>query len=347
MEGDRDNGSGGGNGVRDSDRDALHILPLAMIPMETPGLRRTRVIKNNRLEGVVELFEGKVIGSGQVKVKDLHLTFQDVTEQDLAVLDKLSQLPTYDVYSLRMLLRDHDIPITDVDYLQLSKKKQSELEGLMKTFTRPLITQVYGDSAAVRTYAEAMAMFRHPDVAKARENLQAFAGKLGIKLHEVPKFLADYADIFMSVAYFADCLSRIDPDIEDFKRSLKDIKTNRQLQEDRSRHSACVRIGETFEKLRAMMASRFTAFNRGSKAMWTNIDGANFQKFRGVVQSSQVAIGTILCALHVKMGAWAQKFPARDGGGVMNRADFLITEMQQGMDEVVNIAKTGKATTVH
>ncbi len=46
--------------IRDIDRDSLYILPLAMIPMQTPALRRARLIKNVRLDGVVELFEDAV-----------------------------------------------------------------------------------------------------------------------------------------------------------------------------------------------------------------------------------------------------------------------------------------------
>ena len=334
---------GNGEAIRDADRDSLHILPLAMIPIETPGLKRTRIIKNSRLEGVVEIYEGKGTGSGQVKVKALDLTFRDIADGDLEILGKLATRPTYDVYSLRILLREHDIPIKDHSYLQLSRRKQRELEDLMKKFTRPLITHIYGDNAEIRSYVDAVAMFRHPDVAKARENLQLIAGKLGIKLHEVPKFLEDYGDIFMSVSYYEDCLSQIDPALQEFQRSVKDIRTNRQLQDDRSRLNACIRIGATFDKLRNLMAARFATFNRGSKAMWTDIDGASFQRFRALVQHSHVAIGGILCALNVKMGAWAQKFPARDGGGVMNRADFLITEMQQGMEEVVRLGRSGAA----
>ena len=53
-----------GNGSGDFDRDSLHILPLSMIPRETRGLQRARMIKNNRLESMVELFEGEEIGSG-------------------------------------------------------------------------------------------------------------------------------------------------------------------------------------------------------------------------------------------------------------------------------------------
>ena len=54
----------GGNGSGDFDRDSLHILPLSMISLETRGLQRARMIKNSRLESVVELFEGEEIGSG-------------------------------------------------------------------------------------------------------------------------------------------------------------------------------------------------------------------------------------------------------------------------------------------
>ena len=57
--------------IQDSDRDALHILPLSILPIETIALRHTRLIKNAQLEGVVELFEGSKTGSGQVEVDDI------------------------------------------------------------------------------------------------------------------------------------------------------------------------------------------------------------------------------------------------------------------------------------
>ena len=41
----------------DAARDSLHILPLATVPLRTPGLRRARLIKNTRLRAVVELFQ--------------------------------------------------------------------------------------------------------------------------------------------------------------------------------------------------------------------------------------------------------------------------------------------------
>ncbi len=44
-------------GISDSDRDSLHTVHLSIIPLQTPALQRARLIKNNRLESVVELFK--------------------------------------------------------------------------------------------------------------------------------------------------------------------------------------------------------------------------------------------------------------------------------------------------
>ena len=37
----------------DDEKDALHILPLAIIPLKTPVMRRQRLIKNSRFETVL------------------------------------------------------------------------------------------------------------------------------------------------------------------------------------------------------------------------------------------------------------------------------------------------------
>ncbi len=43
--------------LSDADRDSVHILPLSIIPLQTKGLERTRMIKNAKLESVIELFD--------------------------------------------------------------------------------------------------------------------------------------------------------------------------------------------------------------------------------------------------------------------------------------------------
>ncbi|MDA0664514.1 MAG: hypothetical protein O3B08_16995 [Proteobacteria bacterium] len=46
------------------DMDSLHILPLNQLPLKTPSLKRARLVKNVRLDSVIELFSDKDSGSG-------------------------------------------------------------------------------------------------------------------------------------------------------------------------------------------------------------------------------------------------------------------------------------------
>ena len=115
--------------LRDSDRDSMHILPLSILPVETPGLKRARLIKNARLESVVEMFEDEGTGSGQIDVGALSDEFgwpASPAHPDLVLIKKLSELPSYDVYSLRILLREHGIKLNDVSALRLSASKVDE-----------------------------------------------------------------------------------------------------------------------------------------------------------------------------------------------------------------------------
>ena len=111
-------------------------------------MRRARLIKNVRLQSVVELFTDVDAGSGQLEVEDLIAEFDwDPTEPpaDLIMMRKLAYMPSYDVYSLRINLREQEIDIDDLSALQLSKSKMDELSEYMTDFTRPLIMQIYGD----------------------------------------------------------------------------------------------------------------------------------------------------------------------------------------------------------
>ena len=82
--------------VSDEDRDSLHILPFAMIPVQTKGLMKARMIKNARFESVIELFSGKRTGSGQIIVDDVGKAFgwpDDAEHPDYPILKKLAKLP--------------------------------------------------------------------------------------------------------------------------------------------------------------------------------------------------------------------------------------------------------------
>ena len=179
--------------IADADRDALHILPLACISLKTPGLRRAKLIKNAQLNSVVEMFDDLTTGSGQIEVAQLKHLFSwpdSPSHPDQTLLRKLALLPSFDVYSLRILFRDNAIPITTGDVFSLSPAKVKELSSYMMTFTRPLIKEIYQDGDLnISSFDEILALFRTPDRKRAIENLDVMAKKLGIEIIEIPKFL--------------------------------------------------------------------------------------------------------------------------------------------------------------
>ena len=316
--------------INDNDRDSLHVLPLCIIPLETAVLQRTRMIKNTHLDSVIELFEGKETGSGQIKIEALGMAFENVPYADVITLQKLSRLNSYDVYSLRLLLRKQGIDVDEGD-LQLSEVKQNELTHHMRQFTRPLITHIYGDEQTISDYADAIALLSHPDVRRAKQNLVQLSERLGIRLDQVPKFLEDYGDIFLSISYYKQCLGSIAPTLADFKESVDRIGENRVLQQDRNLIDNCTRIRDLLSDLAQSTQQRLNTFDYGSRNMWAEIDAARFHKFRDLVQNSHTKLGSVLCALSIKMDAWQQEFPDPEFGGPMKRAEFIITEMQQGL----------------
>ena len=317
--------------IRDEDRDSLHILPLCILPLETSALRKTRMIKNAHLESVVEMFGGKEIGSGQVSVDSLSRVFSDIAKADFELLQNVAALHSYDVYSLRILLRQQGIEVDEGD-LKLSSAKQAELAAFMRRFTRPLVVQIYGDNHEIKTFADALAMFTQPDVKKARENLQLMASKMGIALEELPKFLEDFGDIFLSLAYYRHCLMLIEPTIEDFQTSVQEIRDHDRCRTNRVLMETCNRLQGIIERLRTVVNTRFAGFDREARDMWLDVNAERFGRFKALIEGNHTTMGGALCALSVKMNAWSQKFPSREAGGPMKRADFIVTEMRQGMD---------------
>ena len=99
-----------------ADMDALHVLPLSILPLRSEGLKRARLVKNDQLQGVVELFSGQGTGSGQIAPDELAKVFQFDGEKrkDLEIVKSLSHLSSYDIYSLRRELRRLGIAVDRV-----------------------------------------------------------------------------------------------------------------------------------------------------------------------------------------------------------------------------------------
>ncbi len=330
--------------VSDEDRDSLHILPFAMIPVQTKGLIKARMIKNARFESVIEIFSDKKTGSGQIKVEGVGQAFgwpENHEHPDFPVLKKLAELPTYDVYSLRILLRECGIEVDGEKYLQLSEGKQAELVTYMKHFTRPLIRDVYGKGDVdIQRYEDLIRMFRSPDVKTAREKLTLMAEKLQIGLADVPAFLEDYGDTFLSLSYYRQILDQIDPMLEGLLESLDEIKENRQLSADHNLMYTCDHMAKTLRRMVASVKHRFEQFEIDTKDMWENITAERYREVEHMILGYHIVLGGALCILSVKLMAWHKLFPTPSTGGLMKRAEFLMSEMKHGISNISNVAVT-------
>ncbi|MGB1026871.1 MAG: hypothetical protein ACPGYL_09975, partial [Rhodospirillaceae bacterium] len=62
-----------------------------------------------------------------------------------------------------------------------------------------------------------------------------------------------------------------------------------------------------------------------------------FKKVQKLIESYHTTIGGVLCGLTVKMNAWARIFPKPNSGGPVKRAEFIMVEMRQGIDNMKRI----------
>ena len=123
------------------DMDSLFAVPLSILPLETKGLKRARMVKNVKLQSAIEVFADRETGSGQLDVEDLPAEFdwpEDKTHPDLIIMRKLAVLQSYDIYSLRITLREHGIPVNEDVALKLSDEKHP-YPNRLRLSNRPLV----------------------------------------------------------------------------------------------------------------------------------------------------------------------------------------------------------------
>jgi hypothetical protein len=323
------------------DRDTLHTLSLRDMPIKHAMLKRARMIKNARLDSVIEMYRDREIGSGQIEVEKLPQELgANLEPADFQLVRCFALMPSYDVYSLRVALRAEGIKVDDQAALRLSPTKTKELGAYMRSFTRPLLTQVYGDEAAnIETFDQIIGLFRDPDVQKARHKLMVMASKLGIDVMTIPVFLEDYADIFLSLSYYKQCLDYVTPSIHAFFESLGDLRKNFQMRNNMQLMNAATEIQSTFTDLLTSVTGRLESFDRHTKDMWKDLSAERFRKIEAVIRTFHTMMGGILCALTVKMDSWDALFPNPRAGAPGRRAEFILNDMRHGMKRIREIEK--------
>lgn len=323
----------------EADMDSMHILPLSIVPLNTPALRRARLIKNVRLESVVELFNDRDGGSGQIETSDIANMFDwqyDKDNSDKKTISALSKLHSFDVYSLRIQLRQLGIQVDQSERLKLSDAKRADLMQFMNKFTKPLLQQVYNSpDSEVETMEQLIQKFASPEKREALENLKLMANKLQIELEEVPKFLEEYADIYLSIAYGKEMLNALIPQILMFEESVEELRDSHEMRSDARLMRSIEFIQNSLTDVMASVVSRFESFDRSSEAMWDDITSESFNKLKKHIRGHHVSVGAILCGLSVKMTGWQKNIAT--GGGLVRRADFIRSDMMQGMEKIIQV----------
>jgi len=327
----------------DCDMDALHVLPLHVLPLRNEGIAKHKLIKNVHLVGVLEAYSSRESGSGLVPITSLpeHFGLKNaVADPDFNMLLKLAALPSYDIYSLRRSLRALGIAVNANSALKLSDDMNRELAGYMARFTKPLLMSIYGDAAnGISRFDELVGLFRDPDMKKALAKLKIISEKLGVTLDQIPVFIEDYGDIFLSLSYYQHCLDRIRPTLEEFHRSVDEMKSSFQMRSKPQVIAEANRIQKILNALLAFVTRMFEDFEARSQDLWRNLSAVKFKSVKDIIESAHGTIGGVLCGLSVKMAAWEKKFPNHRSGSPGAKEDFLLTDIRPGLSELMDVAR--------
>ncbi len=320
----------------DRDIDALHILPLAMVPVQSEALRELKLIKNYRLESVVEVHRMRGKGSLQVEVAGLPAVFGWSTDEehpDLTLLRRVSELPSFDIYSLRHLLRELGHPVNDDPNLQLSEEMTSELSGYMTVFTRPLISRLYaGEEVKITKPGDLAALFNDPDRTKVLQRLQILATELGIGIEAVPRFLEDYGDVLLSLSFYKRCLDQVTPIITEFLGTMDTVRGNEMLGKDEELMEICANVEAEVNELTSTVAQRFQELDHVARDIWKDPDAQGFRGLKEKISEHHTGISGVLCGLTVKMGIWEKMFPDQETASPAQLAEFIKYHMKQGLE---------------
>jgi hypothetical protein len=160
------------------------------------------------------------------------------------------------------------------------------------------------------------------------------AESLGIDLVEIPTFLERYADVYLSLAYYAEAIDHISKPLTQLTEVLERIRRDPRFQRNRPIMKACERIEFRVIETKGNIANILDVFRMRTQHMWRDINGQNFRAMEQLIMDYQRSIGGNLCALVVKMDAWG-KLPGK--GSLGNCVQFIMSELSAGVDRMPDL----------
>jgi hypothetical protein len=319
--------------THDEHKDSLHILPLSSIPLSTAGLQKWQMMKNARLDSVIQVYTVDKRTHGQIPIHELGKYFDDRESllKDIPILKKVSQLHSFDVYTLRIELRRLGISVTEQGELQLSDSRRQDLLHFMREFTRPLIQNVFGgEGATITDFEQLVGMFSQPDKGEALRNLKILADRLQVGLTEIPNFLEEYGDIALSMAYFRGIFAELLPRLRDFSQWAKATAESYRFKQDVKFQEKYAGMVELLEESSKAVSAILASFDDTAKSFWGDIRMESFKAMRNLITDQHVVIGAWLCGLYVTNAAWQQQFAGKRANPD-KCAEFIQAEIIPGL----------------
>lgn len=319
--------------AKEQNMDAIDSLSLSMIPLTSTTLKGARLVKNSRMETAVELHNDPISGSLQIMPEDIADAFSGA-DRDQQIISQLASLNSYDVYSLRSSLKKIGVQV-DEDLLSLSDNMKETLNAYSFEFTRPLIEKIFGtgkiDAAAPGALQK---IFRDPDVSKVRENLKTMTQQTGIALEEIPAFIEKYNDVFLSIAYYRYSFQGISKDMDRFLRWIQALQQVREVITTPRTLNSCKKVDDSVHFLSASIKDRLARFQSSFELFWSNINKESFEQLKKNIEDNHASMGAVLCGLIVKIRGWSKEFPEDNVGGPTKRAQFVMTELEPGLEKL-------------
>jgi len=321
----------------DADKDSVDRLPLSSIPLASGALRGARLVKNARMETSVEIHSDPLSGSLQVSPESI-ADFMETSPRDQAIISSLAGLQSFDVYSLRGNLKKLGVEVKDADALDLSEDMKEGLSIYSLEFTRPLVEKIFGQgSKDIKTTQGLQAILRDPDMARVKENLKVIAEKTGLQLSDIPKFIEEYSEVFLSVSYYRYSFESVGPDIDRFLFWMCEVRSRREVMSSPKILEQCKEVEEILRFLGNSIRERLLQFQTSFELFWADINKESFGEMRKQIEENHSSMGSVLCGLVVKMNLWKKAFPDNTVGGPSTRAKFVVTEMEPGLIKLKNL----------
>ena len=317
--------------------DELHTLSLGAFDIKHQTLKEARLVKNVFLETVVEFTEAELAASGPMALKQLAIEFDevDVSREEIKMINNLASLPSFDCYTLKRGIGPMKISLLNDQVLKLSDEKVGTLFDLMSRITRPLIQYLYtDDNLRIKDTSGLLSLIQNTEPLKVKDRLDLVAANLEISLKELPNYLQEFGELFLSVSYFESTFREYNPKLDQFLLWAEDGVKNSNLRNDPNAQRELTQTEQKFKELKENLDARFRFLANITQIDWQDLRSSEFKKIQREILSQQANLAIGLCGLAVKMIEWEYQFPSA-GGSPQQCLEFLSAEANTGLDNLL------------